>query len=376
MRIVCLAADASRNPLVRLVPIAKVLQRNHDVTVAGFRSTDEVFAPYADEFEYRTVRARSMPSFIRQVREIAASVSADVVYSFKPLSTSLWPGLAARRRLGIPLVVDIEDWELGWYRDRDPSDQLRHLGHLERANGMFWTALNERTLVRSADHITVASSSLQKRFGGNLLPHGPDTDEFDPRLWPRDVALRELGLEDAEYVVFAGTPMPHKGLEDALDVLERISRPDVRMLIVGSFAHDTGYEALLRRRYGNLLTVVEPRPHREMPLFLSVAQVVVLAQRRTRVTDAQMPAKVYEAMAMARPVIASAVSDLDTVLDRCGVIVPPGDRDALWEALERILSDESEQLALGAAARKRCIERYGWDAMERILERDLASLAN
>jgi glycosyltransferase involved in cell wall biosynthesis len=251
---------------------------------------------------------------------------------------------------------------------------VRHALRLHDPNGIAWTALNER-LVRRADHITVASSFLRRRFGGTLLPHGPDTSHFDPQRWPRNAALETLDLPDLRYLVFTGTPMPNKGLEDVLACLEHIARPDVRLLLVGSFAHDPGFGRRLMERFGAHLTLVDPRPHEQMPLFLAVASAVVLAQQPTRETEAQMPGKVYEAMAMARPVLATAVSDLPRILDGCGLLVPPGDTAALEEALLRLLDDPALGEQLGGAARKRCVKGLGWNAMERLLEADLARLA-
>ena len=144
VRIACIAADAATNSLVRVYPIAKVLQRRHDVVVAGFRSREDIFEPYRDEFDYMTLRAQDFPGFARQVHTLARHVDADLIYAFKPVSASLWPGLAAARRLDVPLVVDIEDWELGWYLDREPIDQFKHLLHLERPRGYLYTAVNDR----------------------------------------------------------------------------------------------------------------------------------------------------------------------------------------------------------------------------------------
>src|SRR3954447_7496873 len=211
MRILILCANASTNSLVRIEPIAKVLQRNHDVLVGGFRSQEMIFEPYSEELDFMTERAGPLPRFLMQVHRMVSSASADLVYAFKPLSTSLWTGLAARRRLGVPLVLDIEDWELGWYLDQPCLDQLKHLRHLSSPNGLPWTALNEK-LIGRCDHRFVVSSFLQRRFGGTLLRHGPDTEAFSPDRTTRDDALAELGLPAAQYILFAGTAMRNKGV--------------------------------------------------------------------------------------------------------------------------------------------------------------------
>jgi glycosyltransferase involved in cell wall biosynthesis len=366
MRIICLTADASTNSLVRVVPIAKVLARSHDVTIAGFRSQPSVFGQYAQDFEFRTLQTQNLPGFLRQVGGLARSLDADLIYAFKPLATSLWPGLAATRRLGVPLALDIEDWEVGWYLDQRWPDRLKHLAHIERPNGLAWSLLSER-LAHFAEHRFVVSRFLQSRFGGVLLSHGPDMSLFDPERWDREAALQEFGLDDLDYVLFAGTPMPSKGLEELLTALQRLNRPDTRMLIVGSTSHDPAYCAQLEARFGDVLMMTGARPHSAMPALLSLATVVALPQRVTHETIGQVPGKVFEAMAMARAIVATAVSDLPEILDGCGRVVAPGDAAALEAALAELLDNAELRRELGDRARRRCQERYGWDAMEATL---------
>lgn len=373
MRIVCLTPDASGTSLVRVTPIAKVLQRNHDVVVAGFRTGPEVFAPYKDEFDFMTFPARTVPEFLREMRKLIRSVQADVVYAFKARSTSVLAGLGARRRLDVPLILDIEDWELGWFLDRTPLDQLRHFAHLEQPTSYLWTALTE-LLVPVADERTVVSRFLQRRFGGKLLPHGPDPTVFDPSAWDRVEALERTGLPDQRYVVFCGAAMPNKGLEEVLIALRALGRSDARLLIVGPFDQQPEYRDRLIAGYGDLLTLVGPRPHAEMPMYLSLADVVALPQRVARETMAQVPGKVYEAMAMGRPILATDVSDLPVMLDGCGIVVPAGEQEALTRGLAELLEDPVHSRELGEAARRRCEEEFSWDAMERTLEALLARL--
>jgi glycosyltransferase involved in cell wall biosynthesis len=51
-----------------------------------------------------------------------------------------------------------------------------------------------------------------------------------------------------------------------------------------------------------------------------------------------------------------------------GVSVPPGDPEALAQAVIGLLADEERRQELGAAARALAVERYGWDGIaERLL---------
>jgi glycosyltransferase involved in cell wall biosynthesis len=104
-----------------------------------------------------------------------------------------------------------------------------------------------------------------------------------------------------------------------------------------------------------------------MPELLALSDMVVLPQRRTPVTSAQVPAKVFEAMAMAKPIVATSMSDLPEILNGCGILVEPEDVAELATAIEHLLEDEAMAMDLGQKARERCLRHYSWDAMEMIL---------
>jgi glycosyltransferase involved in cell wall biosynthesis len=74
-----------------------------------------------------------------------------------------------------------------------------------------------------------------------------------------------------------------------------------------------------------------------------------------------------EAMAHARPVVASAVGGLlDLVIDgETGLLVPPGDVAALRGALERLLADADLRRRLGSAAREAVRLRLSWASVTR-----------
>ncbi|HEY1417500.1 MAG TPA: glycosyltransferase, partial [Myxococcaceae bacterium] len=93
---------------------------------------------------------------------------------------------------------------------------------------------------------------------------------------------------------------------------------------------------------------------------LAAADVLALPSR----TEG-LPMAALEAMAAGVPVVASAVGSLPEVLgDGAGVLVPPGDIEALRVALER-LWDPATRQALAHVARARVASRYGADVMAR-----------
>lgn len=109
------------------------------------------------------------------------------------------------------------------------------------------------------------------------------------------------------------------------------------------------------------------QPHSRMPEIWSVADIVVLPQRSGFTAMAQVPGKVFEAMAMAKPILATRTSDPPEILSGCGWIAEPNRPEDLAACLEEILDRAEEARSNGERARERCIARYSWDAMEKIL---------
>ena len=82
------------------------------------------------------------------------------------------------------------------------------------------------------------------------------------------------------------------------------------------------------------------------------------------------------AFACATPVVASDISGYrDVMTDETGVLVPPGEPDALADAVAGLLEDEPRRERFGAAARQLAQERYSWDDIGRRLAEIYRELA-
>jgi starch synthase len=82
------------------------------------------------------------------------------------------------------------------------------------------------------------------------------------------------------------------------------------------------------------------------------------------------------AFACATPVVASDIPGYRAVMDpRAGDLVPPGDPDALADAVESVLADEARREALGRGAREVAVSRYSWHDIAGRLEEIYEGLA-
>jgi len=190
----------------------------------------------------------------------------------------------------------------------------------------------------------VSASKIQ------IVPNGVD-DFFSP------------GDSHGDYILFVGTLEPRKGLSDLVAVWWSLPEPRPRLVLCG----DRGWK-----------TRVEELPGLEWTGYVS----------RERLRDLYRGAMIFvypsryegfgipplEAMACGAPVIATRTGAIPEYAADAALLVEPADKDALREAITRLLGDP----ALRDELRGRGIERashYRWDASARTMTELLVEAA-
>lgn len=160
-----------------------------------------------------------------------------------------------------------------------------------------------------------------------------------------------LGLKEADQVVvIVARLFPEKNHRMLLQAFAGVSRrlANAKLLIVG----DGVEEAAIRQEISrlNLNDAVEMLGvRRDVPRLLAAADVFALSSDREG-----LPIAVLEAMAAAKPVVATAVGDLPEVVKdaKTGRLVPAKDVEAFTDALVDVLSDTKRAERMGAQARE------------------------
>jgi len=176
------------------------------------------------------------------------------------------------------------------------------------------------------------------------------------RISPGPSALREK-LGAALLVSYLGRLDPEKRVEELIQSFLARRWPDDHLLLVaGHGSQDRRLRALADRGSGvRILGVISDEDRLDL---LRATDIFVLPS-----TAEGLSLALLEAMAAGCPIIGTAAGEHAGVLDGAGVLVPTNPLEpALGEALESLRADPGRRRRLGAAARRRAVERYSLDA--------------
>lgn len=196
-------------------------------------------------------------------------------------------------------------------------------------------------------------------------------DEFSPPDAERRAAARaELGVPDGRPVLLSvGNRNPTKGHEWLMRAAARLQSrdvPPVVRILGGESAAHREYEQGLHDEAGTL-GLVDPTlrlvdPGRRVPQLLAAADVFVLASVPR---SEGMPTVILEAMACGLPVVATDVGAVREIVEDgvTGFVVAPEDRDALADAIARLLDEPELRARLGRAGLERFRATFGLGAL-------------
>ncbi len=253
-------------------------------------------------------------------------------------------GLQAGRRLDIPVV----------FHARITAADAR--GMIARWLDWF-LARRCRAILAISQAVAVRFPWLAGTGRLHVVHNGIDLDAFAPRA--DDGALRRQWQipPDAPLLGVIGLLEPRKGHRVLLRALPAIlaRHPKTRVLVVGMDAPGAqGYGEQLRRfaaEQGVASQVTFTGFLDDVPAILKSVTVCVMPV----VQPEGLGRVVIEAGAMRCPVVATPLGGLREVIEDgvTGLLVPPGDADALALAILRVLDDPALAQRLGAAARQR-----------------------
>jgi glycosyltransferase involved in cell wall biosynthesis len=187
-----------------------------------------------------------------------------------------------------------------------------------------------------------------------VLPNGVDTALFaEAEPAPRGDPRLTFG--------FVGGLRPWHGIGDMAAAFDRVAEAlDARLLVIGDGPERARLDAL-RDRHPDRVAVTGAVPQAEVPPLLRSVDVALAPYPATE-RFYFSPLKVLEYMAAGRAVIGSRIGQVGELIEdgRTGLLVPPGDAEALAGAMRRLAADPALRRCLGQAAAAEARERHDW----------------
>lgn len=204
---------------------------------------------------------------------------------------------------------------------------------------------------------TVTGNALPVRY----LPNGVDARRFHPDVCGAGLRKRYGVRPDERLIVCPRRLVSKNGCVHLARALRSILRlqPQVRLLFAGDGPERIRIQAELDAADCLDTTIFAGNvPNSEMPAIYAAADVVVVPSLIEATSIA-----VLEAMATARPVVASDVGGIPALIEEgeTGCLVRPGDEPGLAAAVCELLEDRSRRERMGEAARRRVLQEFTWD---------------
>jgi len=273
------------------------------------------------------------PRSVFRIKQALARERFDVVHLHEPMTPT--PCIATLAMCTAPMVATFHaSGDLGWMK----------------VGKWAWGFLAERL-----DH-RIAVSEQARESAARWLPG-------DYEIVPNGVlipAQADAGGRQNR-IVFAGRHEARKGLQVLLEAWPEIRRRTGATLRVCG-ADPLRVRLLMRRLRvpDDGVDVLGFLPQEEFTSELLAAKALVAPS----LGGESFGIVLVRAMACATPVVASEIPGYrDVMTPETAVSFPPGDADALADAVESLLADEPRRQAMGDAGRRLAQERYAWESI-------------
>jgi len=273
------------------------------------------------------------------------------------------------KRHGIPWILELNEPVLR----REPAP---YKGKANKTN-IVLSGLARRLEIRTfkkCDVLVCISGTLKEiivREAGippakvMVVPNAVDSEVFNPET------CEPKRIFAGFTVGYVGGLYPRQGLELMIEALSelRAEGAEISLVVVGEGTMRAPWEALARRLGGfEHVAFVGRVQWREVPRFIAGFDLGYYGQLRPREMEMyHSPLKLYEYMAMAKPVLASEFEDARRVIrnEETGFLFQPNDKEDLKRVLKQAYGSRNELPKMGSKAREEIVSKHDWLARVR-----------
>ncbi|MDA0240885.1 MAG: glycosyltransferase family 4 protein [Proteobacteria bacterium] len=266
----------------------------------------------------------------------------DLVTATSPQFFAAIAGWAVGAVRRLPFVFELGDlWPIS----------ITAVGAMKKGRAIGMMEKLELFLYRRSAAVVSLTNSFRENLisrgidGGKIdvVINGVDISRYGPRA--RDEALaREWGLEGKFVIGYVGTHGMAHALGNVLNAAERLrDEPSLCFLLVGAGAERESLVAEAQARNLDNVIFQPAQPKSRMPAIWSLCDVALVHLKNSPVFAGVIPSKIFEAMAMGRPILLAAPPGEATEIveaRHAGLCIPAEDPEALARAARTLYADQ------------------------------------
>lgn len=276
----------------------------------------------------------------------------DVILSTSPQFFCGLAGMVARvMRPRASWVFEVRDL---W------PESIVSVGAMKKGPAIRFLELLESTAYRRADRIISVTEGFvphiaerRGRGGISIVKNGVDLSIYKATT-PEAVATfkARFGLEGRIVAAYIGTHGMAHGLDTVLEAAEMLKEdPRICFLLVGDGSERVKLQARAEKMNLPNLTIVGQMPKHDMPAIWSATDISLILLKNSDTFKTVLPSKMFEAMAMACPIILGVEGEARALLDEAGagIGIEPENARELANAVMRLADDHELAARYGAS---------------------------
>ncbi|MBC7101484.1 glycosyltransferase [Methanothermobacter tenebrarum] len=310
-------------------------------------------------FDYLSIPITHTLEIRKQIREF----KPDVIVGFGIINTYI--GLKEAKKRGIPFVY----YPIDVLYTLIPEKTLQVIGK--------WLM---KKILKSADFVITINKRLRQlmiEMGANpydtvVIEAGIDLEKFNPNLDGSRIR-KKYGIKDDEILLFfMGYLYEFSGLKELALEMAKKDHPRIKLMIVGEGEAYNDLQNIKEKNNLENLILAGSQPYEMIPEFLAAADICILpARREEKIMQDIVPIKIYEYLAMAKPVIATGFP---------GIKMEFGEDNGIYyiEKPEDVLKTASElatgDLQVEGMKGRKFVESNDWETITDKFEKTLKNL--
>jgi len=297
----------------------------------------------------------------------------DVIVATSPQFFCGWAGVILSRLRRRPFVLEIRDiW----------PESIETVGAIRFRPILRFLQFFEKVMYRSAGHIVAVGDGYRRKIlekvnvpeRVSVVMNGVDLERFQPQ--PVDMDLRRRWNGDGKFIcAYLGTIGMAHGLDvvvKAAEALRDHGRDDVVFWLVGDGARKSSLESDVKHRGLERWVVFTGRlPKEDMPRVLASIDACLVHLRKTELFETVIPSKIFEMMAMGKPIIMGVRGEALRIVEEAGagIAMEPESADSLLKAVDTLRNGATDWSPRTQSVREYLRVNFSRDALaEKMLQ--------